>query len=54
MSQLLQCLSDESAVISLDDIQVDESLNYVEKSIVVLDKKTKAIRNKDMKIVKVQ
>lgn len=39
VSQLRKYLSDKSAVISLDEIQVDESLNYVEKPIAVLDRK---------------
>ena len=54
VSQVRKCVSDEATVISLDDIQVDESLNYFEKPIAVLDRKTKALRNKLVKLVKVQ
>ncbi|KAJ9564648.1 hypothetical protein OSB04_000614 [Centaurea solstitialis] len=39
VSQLRKCLADETAHIPLDDIQVDESLNYVERPVAVLDRK---------------
>ncbi|KAJ9552785.1 hypothetical protein OSB04_016830 [Centaurea solstitialis] len=54
LSQLRKCLADESAHISIDDIQVDEGLNYVERPVAVLDRKVKRLRNKDIGIVKVQ
>ena len=51
MSQDRKCVSDEDAVISLDDIQVDETLNYVEKPIAVPDR---TLLNKEVKLVKVK
>ncbi|KAJ9546624.1 hypothetical protein OSB04_019167 [Centaurea solstitialis] len=54
VSQLRKCLADESAHVSMDDIQVDESLNYVEKPVAVLERKVKQLRNKEIGIVKVQ
>ncbi|KAJ9545620.1 hypothetical protein OSB04_025327 [Centaurea solstitialis] len=51
---LHKCLADETAHIPLDDIQVDESLNYVERPIAVLDRKVRRLRNKEIGIVKVQ
>ena len=45
---------DESLVVSLEDIQVEDSLNYVEKPMVILDWKTKTLRNKVVQLVKVQ
>ena len=53
MSQLPKYVADEVIVISLDDIQVDGSLNYVEKPIAVLDRKTKALCNKVVKLMMV-
>ncbi|KAJ9547869.1 hypothetical protein OSB04_020412 [Centaurea solstitialis] len=53
VSQLRKCLADEMAHISLDDIQVDESLNYVERPVAVLDRKVKMLRSKEIGIVKV-
>ncbi|KAJ9552566.1 hypothetical protein OSB04_016611 [Centaurea solstitialis] len=52
--QLRKCLADETAHVPLDDIQIDESLNYVEKLVAVLDRKVKHLRNKEIGIVKVQ
>ena len=41
-------------VISSDDIQVDESLNYIERPVAVLDRKVKVIRNKEVKLAKMK
>ena len=54
VSQLRKCIADETAVVSSDDIKVDGSLNYVEKSVAILDRKTKGLRNKEVKLIKVQ
>ncbi|KAJ9565813.1 hypothetical protein OSB04_001779 [Centaurea solstitialis] len=54
VSQLRKCLADEAAHIPIDDIQVDERLNYVERPIAVLERKTKTLRNKEIGLVKVQ
>ena len=53
VSQLRKCVRDESAVIPLEDIQIDEKLNYVEKPIALLEWKVKTLRNKEIKYVKV-
>ncbi|KAJ9541992.1 hypothetical protein OSB04_028498 [Centaurea solstitialis] len=49
-----KCLADETAHIPIDDIQVDERLNYVERLIAVLEMKTKTLRNKEIGLVKVE
>ena len=54
VSQLRKCLADESTHVPIDDIQVDERLNYVERPIAILERKTKSLRNKDIGLVKVQ
>ncbi|KAJ9552734.1 hypothetical protein OSB04_016779 [Centaurea solstitialis] len=54
VSQLRKCLTDEMAHVPLDDIQVDESLNYIERPVAVLEQKVKKLRNKEIGIVKVQ
>ncbi|KAJ9561265.1 LOW QUALITY PROTEIN: hypothetical protein OSB04_006425 [Centaurea solstitialis] len=54
VSQLRKCLADEIAHVPLDDIQVDESLNYVERPVAVLERKMKRLRNKEVEIVKGQ
>jgi hypothetical protein len=53
VSRLRKCLADETAVVPLEDIQVDESLNYVERPIAILERKLKKLRNKEIGIVKV-
>ena len=45
---------DQEAVVSLDDIQFDEHLNYVERPVAILEKKKKILRNKEIPLVKVQ
>ncbi|KAJ9553357.1 hypothetical protein OSB04_017402 [Centaurea solstitialis] len=54
ISQLRRCVRDEAEVVPLEDIQVDERLNYVEKPVAILDKKTKVLRNKQIPLVRVQ
>ena len=45
---------DDSVVVPLEDIQVDDILNYIERPIAILDRKTKDLRNKRVELVKVQ
>ena len=52
--QLRKCILDEDMVVSLDEIQVEERLNYVEKPVAVLERKIKVLRNKEVPLVKVQ
>ena len=54
VSQLWKCVANDSAVIYLDDIQVNERLNYVEMSIAILNRKTKALGKKMVNPVTVQ
>ncbi|XP_052625756.1 uncharacterized protein LOC128132815 [Lactuca sativa] len=54
VSQLRKCVTDETAFISLEDIKVDESLDYIERLVAVPDRKIKVPRNKEVKLVKVQ
>lgn len=41
-------------MVSLDDIHVDKHLNYVERLITILDRKTKSLCNKVVGLVNVQ
>ena len=54
VSQLWKCLFDDPVVVHLEDIQVDKRLNYIERSIVILDWKEKTLRNKLLGLFKVQ
>lgn len=53
VSQLRKCLVHESIVVHLDGIQLDEWLNYIKWSIMILDTKTNKLRNKEVGLVKV-
>lgn len=52
-SQQWKCLVDDFAVITLEDIQVDDLLNYIERPISIFDRKMKDLRNKSVELVKV-
>lgn len=52
ISYLRKCLVDESTMVSLEDIQVDHRMNYMQKPILILDKKTKTLQNKVVDLVK--
>ena len=54
VSQLRKGLADETTVVPLEDIQIDESLNYMERSIAILERKMKKLQNKEIGIKKVQ
>ena len=41
-------------MVPLEDIQVDNSLNYIERPVAILDRKSKNLRNKKVELVKVQ
>ena len=53
VSQLRKCLVEDTVVLPLEDIQVDGSLNYIEWPVVILDWKSKDLRNKRVELVKV-
>ena len=54
MSQLRKCIADETAVVPLEDTQVDASLDYVERPIAIVDGKINVLRNKEVPLVQVQ
>ena len=54
VSQLWKCVVTDLTIVPLDDILVDDLLNYVEKQVVILDWKTKALHNKVVSLFNVQ
>ena len=52
--QLRKCVADDSTVVPLGDIQVNDLLSYVERPLAILDRKTNTLRNKVVSLVKVQ
>ena len=51
--QLRKCILDGEVVVSFDDIQVNEHLNYVERPTGILERKMKVVRHKEIPLVKV-
>ena len=54
VSNLRKCLSDEQAKIPYEEVTVSEKLQFQEEPEAILDRKTKKLRNKEVKLVKVQ
>ncbi|GJS00964.1 putative reverse transcriptase domain-containing protein [Tanacetum coccineum] len=54
VSNLKTCLSDESLVISLDVIQIDDKLHFVEEPVEVMDREVKRLRQSRIPIVRVR
>ncbi|GKB10297.1 reverse transcriptase domain-containing protein [Tanacetum coccineum] len=49
-----KCLSDESLVISLDEIQIDDKLHFVEEPVEIMDKEVKQLKQSRIPIVNVR
>lgn len=54
VSHIPKCLVDDITMVPLDNIQVDELLNYVEIMVVILYRNIKALRNKVVPLAQVQ
>ncbi|KAD5318108.1 hypothetical protein E3N88_18054 [Mikania micrantha] len=53
VSNLKKCLTDESLVIPLEKIQVDEQLRFIEESLEIMDREVKILKRSCVPIVKV-
>ena len=53
VSMLRKYISDESHILSYDDLVLDSDLSYEERPVQVLDRKDKVLRNKTIPLVKV-
>nr|GEZ95416.1 putative reverse transcriptase domain-containing protein [Tanacetum cinerariifolium] len=54
VSNLKKCLFDESLVIPLDEIQIDDKLHFVEKPVEIMDREVKRLKQSHIPIVKVR
>ncbi|KAJ9547266.1 hypothetical protein OSB04_019809 [Centaurea solstitialis] len=54
VSNLRKCLADPETAIPLQDIEVDQNLNFVEEPVAVMDRKIRKLRNKEIVLVKIQ
>ncbi|GJU32683.1 putative reverse transcriptase domain-containing protein [Tanacetum coccineum] len=49
-----KCLSDESNVITLDDVEISPELTFLEEPVAILGRKSRQLRNKEIPLVKVE
>nr|GEW47738.1 hypothetical protein [Tanacetum cinerariifolium] len=53
VSKLKKCMADEPLAIPLDEIQVDDKLNFIEELVEVMDREVKRLKQSHIPIVKV-
>nr|GEX72301.1 putative reverse transcriptase domain-containing protein [Tanacetum cinerariifolium] len=54
VSNLKKCLSDESLIISLDEVQLDDKLHFIEEPAEIIDREVKRLKQSRIPIVKVR
>ncbi|GKA23330.1 hypothetical protein Tco_0709292 [Tanacetum coccineum] len=54
LSNLKKCLSDESLVIPLEELRVDDKLHFVEEPVEVMDREIKQLKRSRIPIIKVR
>ncbi|GKB37683.1 putative reverse transcriptase domain-containing protein, partial [Tanacetum coccineum] len=54
VSKLKKCLADEPLAIPLDEIQVDDKLNFIEEPVEIMDREVKRLKQSRIPIVKVR
>nr|GFB54070.1 putative reverse transcriptase domain-containing protein [Tanacetum cinerariifolium] len=54
ISNLKKCLSDESLVISMKELRLDDKLNFMEEAVEIMDREVKQLRQIRIPIVKVR
>ncbi|GJT85061.1 hypothetical protein Tco_1066778 [Tanacetum coccineum] len=54
VSNLKKCLSDEPLAIPLDEIHIDEKLNFIEEPVEIMDREVKRLKKSRIPIVKVR
>ncbi|GKB08621.1 putative reverse transcriptase domain-containing protein [Tanacetum coccineum] len=54
VSNLKKCLSDEPLAIPLDEIHIDERLNFIEEPVEIMDREVKRLKQSRIPIVKVR
>ncbi|GJR71970.1 putative reverse transcriptase domain-containing protein [Tanacetum coccineum] len=54
VSKLKKCMADEPFAIPLDEIQVDDKLNFIEEPVEIMDREVKRLKQSHIPIVKVR
>ncbi|GJV78513.1 putative reverse transcriptase domain-containing protein [Tanacetum coccineum] len=53
-TEKIKCLSDESLIIPLDEIQLDDKLHFIEEPVEIMDREVKRLKQSRIPIVKVR
>ena len=54
VSNLKKCLAEENLHVPLEDLQINDTLHFVEKPVEIMDRETKTLRRSRIPIVKVR
>ncbi|KAK1424591.1 hypothetical protein QVD17_19924 [Tagetes erecta] len=54
VSNLKKCLSDDNLIVPIDDIRIDESMQFIERSLEIIDREVKQLKRSRIPIVKVR
>ncbi|GJR28540.1 putative reverse transcriptase domain-containing protein [Tanacetum coccineum] len=54
VSNLKRCLADENLIISLEEIQLDDKLHFIEEPVEIMDREVKQLKQSRIPIVKVR
>ncbi|GKE04435.1 putative reverse transcriptase domain-containing protein [Tanacetum coccineum] len=54
VSNLKKCMSDESLVIPLEEIEIDDKLHFIEEPVEIMDRKVKRLKQSRIPIIKVR
>nr|GFC29320.1 putative reverse transcriptase domain-containing protein [Tanacetum cinerariifolium] len=54
VSNLKKCLSDESLVIPLDELRIDDKIHFVEEPVEIMDREIKQLKRSRIPIIKVR
>ncbi|GKA97184.1 hypothetical protein Tco_0825078, partial [Tanacetum coccineum] len=54
VSNLKKCLSDESLVIPLDEIKIDDKLHFIKELVEIMDREVKRLKQSRIPIIKVR
>ncbi|GKA88357.1 hypothetical protein Tco_0810121 [Tanacetum coccineum] len=54
VSNLMKCFVDEPLAIPLDEIQIDDKLNFIEEPVEIMDREVKRLKQTRIPIIKVR
>ena len=54
VSNLKKCLSDESLIIPLEELRIDDKLHFIEEPVEIMDREVKQLKQSRIPIVKVR